>query len=310
MKAEAIASTGGLDMESIIAAVKQQTPILTNANDPPDYAPPINTLSEEQAKGHDSKWHPSTPTSPEHASFLDSVRNEAAISDVLASPYSSWLDMVKRPFLLWEFPAKAAKWVELDTNVAPLASYLRLRLSSPASFSTNWTFHYLWINESQDDVVVDISTPLTFSGAYGVSAAGGPGQWGDHHSTASISALLTLQRWIGWGNDPNNGNNLDGSFIPRYPPSSRDALPSISATGDWSPITNYDQDRKQIAWHQMNLAHSSVFVPGRASMLIRVSVYFSASISGGNLADSAGMDFYNSGGIFSPYLKLMVRAPQ
>jgi hypothetical protein len=102
---------------------------------------------------------------------------------------------------------------------------------------------------------------------------------------------------------------LDNISMPSY----RLILPiaqarSVDIDNHTSSSDELSQAQRVLTFSQFDVGHRPVHLAGNASLLIRVSVFAHAYLDEEFERDAAWVDFHTESAIYSPFVKLMVRA--
>lgn len=297
-------TTSQAELDRIIARLKRQgaPPNLWQPRVPKPEPSPGSVRPERWVKNE------STP-SPSEIAYRVVVEAQRTGAGLLADPYASRYVYLDQPILIWQHPPDTSQLVA--TQIAPSNSWAKIFLygegsdARGGSFHTQLYFYYFWQNESLDPVVVSATTRLVMSGS--CSATGSGGFWGGHKSGVSVSSILAVQRWIGWGVNPFNGAGLDHTFFP-VEPSQVAAICGCEAKGSWGFGYRAFTSAQSVDFQPFDMRVSSLTIPGSASIMFPVVVYFYGSTEGDTLSDQVWAAFENQG-VFSPYLLLTVHSP-
>lgn len=106
-----------------------------------------------------------------------------------------------------------------DFGISPGENWFKAQLytkkDSPNSRAfeiPEFQFYFSWVNPSDYDAIVNVSSPLLVNGW-----AEAEGSWdllGSYHAYLNVNAYLNVVRWFGWGTDPDTGQSLDGTSYP------------------------------------------------------------------------------------------------
>jgi len=280
------------DLETIISAVK--------AKMPPDLRALTCGPMVQTGRGKRPAPHAGPNPFPLATAFRISVDGRRATAGLLAGPYTSRLVYLDKPILIWQHPNPNTMTQFIDWQIEPSNSQVRIKLYGEGrGFQTQVWFYYLWRNDSADPVVINVDTPVVIKGS---SFAQGRGRFFRGSKTiVLVHALLALQRWSGWGTDPNTGASLDQTFVGALELSRGAVISSLAAVGGSGPFAREGWASQSFNYQPFELSMKSFQVPGRASIMLPVILYFYGSMEGDTLEDVAEVDFCQGAAAFSPY---------
>jgi hypothetical protein len=297
-------ATNQIDLESIIATMKAQAPHSDASLSGPTFQ--VSQGPQPEKRGVAGQ----TPHSGEVA-FRVGVEGRRATAGLLADPYASRLVYLDKPFLIWK-PAQGGSAAQLiDSQIVPSNSWARIKLyvegSGGLSYSTTLGFYYLWTNESPNPVVINIDTTVVITGSCFVQSGGR--FFGGKTSTVEANAFLQPQRWFGWGTDPATGTSLDQTYLGILQQSQQAAVVKLEAWGQWGLFAGATSVSRSFSYAPFDLTMKSLLVPGGASLVFNVGMYFNGETKGDTLQDQALIDFSTQGAVFSPNVVLTLLTP-
>lgn len=300
-------ATNQIDLESIIATMKAQ------ASHSLDAILSGPTLDVSQAKLPTPEKRGAAGQTPHlgEVAFRIGVEGRRATAGLLADPYASRLVYLDKPFLIWK-PAQGGGAAQLiDSQIVPSNSWARFKLyvegSGGLSYSTVLGFYYLWVNDSPDPVVVNIDTTVVITGLCFVQSDGR--FFGGKKSTVEADASLHLQRWFGWGTDPVTGTSLDQTYVGVLQDSQKAAVVELKVWAGGGPFARAESLSRSFSYTPVDLSFKSLLVPGGASIVFNVRMYFDGDTNGDTLEDQALIDFSNQGAVYSPNVLLTLLTP-
>ena len=86
-------------------------------------------------------------------------------------------------------------------------------------------------------------------------------------------------------------------------------ISSLAAVGGSGPFAREGWASQSFNYQPFELSMKSFQVPGRASIMLPVILYFYGSMEGDTLEDVAEVDFCQGAAAFSPYMLLTVQTP-
>jgi hypothetical protein len=212
----------------------------------------------------------------------------------LPNPLISFVKVLDTPVLILENPVTNLD-IFRDSHIEALNSWIKVLVATrAASGGTNFTFYFMWTNDTGGQAVVNASTSVLFNGSCDVSAA--PGFFSGHTNSLEIQLFFNVLRWSGWGTDPNTGQNIDGTYDPNGQQSQYQLVAYLTATGGREIIFGGADDQAQLFPNvPFDLSHNWLPVPSNAVTIFEVNVQFTYSLSDGenNISDLVEADFAN-----------------
>jgi hypothetical protein len=243
------------------------------------------------------------------AEYRQAMATRMKVSELLATPFTSTLITLDKPFLIWQLPHPELD-IFIDQHIEPNNSWIKLLIDTNAgSDYTQFLFYFLWENESDFFAVVNASSLLVVNGACEVMAA--PGIFSGDTADFNMNASLTTMRWSGWGTNPATGHSNDQTAYPDYQQSQYQTITSLHAEGGHI-FGDAGIENEGFSFQPFNLSEDFILVPGRAVTLFEVALYVSYGFDdGGNISDLVSADFSNNGrAIFCPFVQLeLLTAP-
>jgi hypothetical protein len=94
---------------------------------------------------------------------------------ILENPFTSTFIALDTPFVIWEYPHPQFGDVLVDTHYEAYNNWAKIKMGADGGGSDNrwFSFAFPWTNESDDDVVINITSSLVLNGTCLAHAAGG-----------------------------------------------------------------------------------------------------------------------------------------
>lgn len=233
--------------------------------------------------------------------------------ELLSTPFTSSVIKIVRPFLIWQQPMIEAD-VSFDPHIEYLNSSIKFLVNTIGGTDyTQFVFYFLWRNESESPVVVDVDSSLFLNGNCSVSAA--PGFLSGDVAYLNMNAGLGLIQWIGWGTDPHTGASNDQTFDPNPQPTQFQTVTDLKASGGHI-FDGADFHSQLFSLQPFPLSRDMFMVPGNASVIFQVGLTVQYSFAGGplegggNLGDNVTVDFSTNGNaVVCPLVELDIMTP-
>jgi hypothetical protein len=227
---------------------------------------------------------------------------------LLATPFTSTLVNLDKPFLIWQLPRPELN-IFIDSHIEPMNNSVNVLVNTiTGSDSTRFVFFFLWRNESDFFAVANVNSSLIVNGGCSVQAV--PGIFSGDKATLSLASSLTLMRWSGWGTDPITGQNADQTPDPNFQQTQRQQISYLEVQGghifESAPFKS-----QSFSFQPFPLSHSLFVVPGQAVVVFEVALeLYYAFDGGGDIQDSIIADFSSHGGsIICPNVELEILTP-
>jgi hypothetical protein len=237
-----------------------------------------------------------------HASSIEGAirqNNEALHQtlELLPNPNLSFVVPLDTPFLILQTGPTDLS-IFRDWHIQKSNSWIKILIDTNTNTNTNgnrgseFTFYFMWTNDSDYPAVVSAASSLVVNGACEVSAA--PGFFSGHKSFLIMEAYFRPLRWTGWGTDPTTGQSLDGTSPPPLQQSQSQILAYMQAEGGREIIFGGADYKTQIFDPSVSydLGYNWLAVPGKAVTIFEVILDFTYGIDpGGNISDLVLADF-------------------
>lgn len=238
------------------------------------------------------------------ATFRRGVRDRRAALDVLATappPLTPTSVLLQTPFLIWGASLGGTGLrlsydghPDAGNSWATMSCYLDI--DGPFLTYGEVDFYYLWSNDGDTDVVVDVRTALQLTGSLHAWADAGffwTPLWGVTtigDSTVSVQAQLDLWQW--WEQPPTR---------PLSQPDQANDVERLSVSGGWQLLGRPGRHESVPISGTAHLAYDTFRIPAGAVTVFEVRVWSRFSgYDGGGLVDFASEGFR----VVCPYVQL------
>lgn len=212
------------------------------------------------------------------------------------------------PFLIWEWPLDQSL---VGSHIEPLKSSARIRLDIPAyafdddsgSQKREFSFYFLWANQTPDLAVVKCFSVLGLTGACELYANAGIFS-GDSMSLSIDAALYPVAYWLPLP----PGNDIRGLRIQGDPLQHQLVLNNLTAQGGhiFGHSGSQNKTFSHASYGMSYGSYGGVQIPGGATALFEVTLTLTASWDGNTLPDEIIADFADKSLAYSVECPLVV----
>ena len=245
------------------------------------------------------------------AAFRAGMAYRRQALQLLSTPFMPTFVNLDTPFLVWELPNPQTN-VWIDTHVEPFNNFVKFEIiTRSGAAGTTFVFYFIWTNDSDFAVVLNVNTWLILNGICQVLADSGILH--GHTNYLTLTANLVIMRWSGWGTDPVTGASNDQTPYPFTQPTQTQIVAQLSQNGgDWfdDPSGNNEQS---FDFQPFQLGADLIVIPAHATTLFEVSLYTQYSIEDGDDFDYVAVDFAQdkfSRRLICPSVELELLTPQ
>ena len=257
---------------------------------------------QREARGLFKKQIANADFSGAQAAYRQGIEAESNAIGLLASPFTSMLLTLDKPFWINEVPHSEFD-IYRGSHYESLNSWIKIYfLDLSGNRDTSFVFNFVWQNDSDSDVVINASSRLALGGYCAVEADNGVIQ-GDSCSVGMGVELQTM-RWSGWGIDKTTQSSNDQTLYPSNQVSQIHPAAYLFAHGE-GLFSGPDFHPQEFYYQPLDVQQNHILVPGRAVAVFQVSLFISSEFGqdGDNVSTSIEVDF-NTGsyGIFCPFV--------
>jgi hypothetical protein len=219
--------------------------------------------------------------------YAQAVDYQRSALELLASPFQSSFVILDKPFLIWQTPRTDDSFV--DAHYESLNSSVKIHLDKHSGAgSTQFTFYFLWTNDSPSATVFDVLTSLTLNGF--CEAIADTGFFSGHETWANLETSLRLIRWTGWGVDPATGASNDQTPFPTSQATMSEQVAALDIHGG-GLFGDVGIQLESFQFRASPLRANLIPVPAGATMLFEVSLGLGYGFSDGGDIDDVIIDF-------------------
>jgi hypothetical protein len=265
-------------------------------------------LAQDQAEARSlfKKQIANADFSGAQAAYRQGIEAESTAIGLLASPFTSMLLTLDKPFWINEVPHSEFD-IYRGSHYESLNSWIKIYfLDLNGTRNTSFVFNFVWQNDSDSGVVINASSRLALGGYCALEADNGV-LFGDSCSLTMGVELQTM-RWSGWGIDQPTQSSNDQTLYPSYQASQTNGPPFLWASGE-GLFSGPDFHPYEFFYQPFDVQQSHILVPGRAVAVfqVRFDIYTEFGQDGDNVSTSIEVDF-NTGsyGIFCPFVLVEV----
>jgi hypothetical protein len=203
------------------------------------------------------------------ATFHHGIESRRRALELLATPINPFFVTLDKPFLIWQKPI----WDEpnfgmIDSHIESFNSFAKIQMdTNRGSRSTNFSFDFLWENQSDYNAVVNVETSLVLNGICKVGAGKGIFS-GD---SADLNVSDTLLPWEYWTQPPT---------CPMGQQSQSHSLVQFHVEGG-GVFGDNDSKGQTFAFTPSDLSFNFFLVPPRSLAVIEVDLVIQYNFTGG-----------------------------